>query len=91
MERSVHRVLGPYRVTFSPEAWRLIGIMSSAAFESLQLALERIAHSPARATAQAQSPLSATLDGLTVIYEVNDTDRTLTVVNIVQARSGEAP
>jgi hypothetical protein len=91
MERSVHRVAGAYRVTFSPEAWRLIGIMPSATFQSLQRALDRIADSPRRVATEVQSRLSATLDGLTVVYELDDAERTLTVVNIFRAGTGEAP
>jgi hypothetical protein len=91
MDRSVHRVAGAYRVTFSPEAWRLIGIMPSATFQSLQSALERIADSPRRVAAEVQSQLSATLDGLTVVYELNDGERTLIVVNIFRAGTGDSP
>jgi hypothetical protein len=85
MLRSTHRVAGSYRVTFSPEAWRLIGIMPSETFQSLQRALDRIASSPIRGTAGASTGLSATLDGLTVVYELNDADRILIVVNILRA------
>ncbi|KFE68132.1 hypothetical protein [Hyalangium minutum] len=56
--------------------------MPSATFQSLQRALERIAYAPGRAAAEAS--LSATLDGLTVIYELNDAERSLTVVNILR-------
>lgn len=84
MLRPIHRVAGSYRVTFSPEAWRLIGSMPSATFQSLQRALERIAYAPGRAAAEASIPLSATLDGLTVVYELNDAERSLTVVNILR-------
>jgi hypothetical protein len=90
MDRSVHRVAGQYRVTFSPEAWRLIGIMPSAAFQSLQLALERIAGSPPPVAADAPSPLRATLDGLTVVYELDEADRTLRVVDILREGFGVA-
>jgi hypothetical protein len=91
MERSAHRVAGPYRVTFTPEAWRLIGTMSSATFQSLQRALERIADAPRRGASEGASQLSATLEGLTVIYGVDDAERTLSVMNILQAGSGEVP
>jgi hypothetical protein len=91
MERSVHRVAGAYRVTFSPEAWRLIGIMSSAAFQSLQRALDLIADSPRRVATEEQSRLSATLDDLTVVYELDEAERTLIVVNIVRSGAGETP
>jgi hypothetical protein len=85
MQRPIHRVAGPYRVIFSPEAWRLIGIMPSAIFQSLQHALELIANFPSRAAAGTPTPMSATLDGLTVIYELDDAERILTVVNILRA------
>jgi hypothetical protein len=84
MQRPVHRVAGSYRVTFSPEAWRLIGIMPSVTFQSLQLALERIAGSHHRAPDGAPAELSATMDGLTVIYTVDDAERVLTVVDILK-------
>lgn len=89
MERFVHRVAGPYRVTFTPEAWRLIGTMPAAAFQSLQRALERIADAPRRGAFEEASQLSATLEGLTVIYAVDDAERTVSVVNILQAGSGK--
>ena len=85
MPRPIHRVAGSYRVIFSPEAWRLIGIMPSATFQSLQHALERIANSLGRAAAEAPAPPSATLDGLTVVYALDDAERILTVVNILRA------
>jgi len=85
MPRPIHRVAGSYRVIFSPEAWRLIGIMPSATFQSLQHALDRLASAPSRGAAEAPASLSATMDGLTVVYELNDEDRILTVVNILRA------
>lgn len=91
MERSVHRVLGPYRVTFSPEAWRLIGVMPSETFQSLQRALERVADAPGRSAPEEPSQRSATLDGLTVVYEVNDAERTVSVVDILKVGSGGVP
>lgn len=87
MQRSVHRVAGQYRVTFSSEAWRLIGIMPSATFQSLQVALDRIADAPPLAAAAARSPLRATLDGLTVVYEQDDAARVLRVLDIVREAS----
>jgi hypothetical protein len=88
MQRTVHRVAGSYQVTFSPEAWRLIGIMPSAAFQSLQLALERIAGAPRPVATEEQSRrMSATLDSLTVVYELDDAARTLTVLSILEADS----
>jgi protein gp37 len=86
-QRPVHRVAGPYRVTFSPEAWRLIGSMPSSTFQSLQRALERIADVLRRAGSETEPMLSATLDDLTIVYKLNDAERVLTVVNIFRANS----
>jgi hypothetical protein len=88
MQLPVHRVAGSYRVTFSPEAWRLIGSMPSSTFQSLQRALERIADSPRRAGAEPLPDLSATLDDLTIVYRLNDAVRVLTVVSILRTSSG---
>jgi hypothetical protein len=88
MQLSVHRVADSYRVTFSPEAWRLIGSMPSSTFQSLQRALERIADSPRRAGAEFAPDLSATLGDLTIVYKLNDAGRVLTVVNIFRVGSG---
>jgi hypothetical protein len=88
MQLPVHRVAGSYRVTFSPEAWRLIGSMPSKIFQSLQRALELIAGSPRRAGTELQSEQSATMDGLTIVYTLNDAERVLTVVNIFRVDSG---
>lgn len=88
MQRPVHRVAGSYRVTFSPEAWRLIGSMPSSLFQSLQRALELIADSPRRAGTESQPEQSATMDGLTIVYTLNDAERVLTVVNIFRVSSG---
>lgn len=85
MLRPTHRVAGSYRVTFSPEAWKLIGSMPSETFLSLQRALDLIASAPSRGAAGASTGLSATLDGLTVVYELNDAERILTVANILRA------
>lgn len=85
MPRPIHRVAGSYRVIFSPEAWRLIGIMPSGTFLSLQNALERIANASGRAAAELPTPLNTTLDGLTVVYALNDAERVLTVMNILRA------
>lgn len=88
MQLPVHRVAGSYRVTFSPEAWRLIGSMPSNTFQSLQRALERIADSPRRQATEAAPDLSASLDDLTIVYRLNDAERVLTVVNILRVGSG---
>lgn len=91
MQLPVHRVAGSYRVTFSPEAWRLIGSMPSTTFQSLQRALELIAGALRRVDPEAPTQLSATLDDLTIVYHLNDAERVLTVVNIFRADSRKVP
>jgi hypothetical protein len=91
MDRSIHRVAGPYRVTFSQQAWRLIGTMPAATFQSLQQVLDRIAEAPHRVATGGQSRLSASLDGLTVVFELDDAARTLTVVDVVETGPRQAP
>jgi hypothetical protein len=90
MQRPVHRVAGTYRVNFSPEAWRLIGIMPSTVFQSLQRALELLADASRRASPESPAELSATLDDLTILYTLNDAERVLTVVNILRADSNKS-
>jgi len=85
MQRLIQRVAGSYRVTFSSKVWRLIGSMPSVAFQELQLSLDRIADAPHRGTAEAQSLRSATLDGLTIVYTLDEAQRILTVVNVIRA------
>jgi hypothetical protein len=87
MPHPSQRVAGSYRVNFSPEAWKLIGLMPSTTFQSLQKALEQIAASPRLPAPATHSPLRATLDDLTVVYALNDTERSLTVLDILRTDS----
>lgn len=84
MDRSFQRVAGPYRVTFSQEAWKLIGTMPAVTFQSLQHALDRIAEAPHRVAAEGQSRRTATVDGLAIVYALDDAARTLIVVDVVE-------
>lgn len=90
MDRSIHRVAGPYRVTFSPDTWKLIGTMPTAIFQSLQRALESIAEVPHQGSTEGPGWRRAALDGLTVVYELDHSARTLTVLEVVEAGSRQA-
>jgi hypothetical protein len=82
MSHPAHRVAGRYRVTFSPEAWKLIGLMPSAIFQSLQVMLEHLADAPRRLAEVPSTEMSVTMDHLTVVYRLDDKERTLTVLDI---------
>jgi plasmid stabilization system protein ParE len=90
MQRLSHRVAGTYRVTFSPEVWRLIGSMPAESFQQLQVALERLADAPHRGIPEVQSRRRASLKGLTIVYELDEAERFLTVVSVVRAGAEEA-
>jgi mRNA-degrading endonuclease RelE of RelBE toxin-antitoxin system len=85
MSRASPRTVGPYRVNFSPEAWKQVGRISSGAFFSLQESLESIAGrmGSERPTDEgAHSELHAEVAGLRVIYQRDDETRTLTLLDI---------
>jgi mRNA-degrading endonuclease RelE of RelBE toxin-antitoxin system len=90
MRRSPSRVAGPYRVNFSPEAWKKIGRISSGAFFALQEALEHIAGEMGSERPHdegAHSELHTEVEGLRVIYQRDDDTRTLTLLEIRPASS----
>ena len=85
MPRSPPEVTGPYRVNFSPEAWKQVGRISSGAFFELQEALERIASGmgPKRPQDEgAHSELHADVAGFRITYQRDDETRTLTMLAI---------
>lgn len=85
MTSSPSRVAGPYRVNFSPEAWKQIGRLSSGAFFAIQETLERIAGRMGSARPQdegAHTELHTDVAGLRVIYQRDDETRTLTLLDI---------
>jgi hypothetical protein len=84
MLRSHTRVAGPYRVTFSPEAWKEIGRLSGGTFLALQDALDRLAQQGS--SAPADSPpqeVTFQLRALVIQCERDDTTRTLTVQRLI--------
>jgi mRNA-degrading endonuclease RelE of RelBE toxin-antitoxin system len=88
MPRSPHRAAGLYRVTFSSDVWKRIGLISSETFHALQAALEAIASDLGAARPDgedAQSEIRATVAGLVLTYQRDDATRTLTLLDFSEA------
>lgn len=88
MLRSLPRIAGPYRVVFTPQTWKAIGQMPTALFDALEQAVDDLAEKCGRLNAsmpQVQGPLRLTVEGLTILYERDDTARVITLTEIVQA------
>jgi hypothetical protein len=89
MFRQHARVAGAYRVTFSPEAWKEIGRLSSSTFVALQEALEQLAQqSRPGSTSDQTTAITFTVDGLVVHCERDDKTRTLILQRVTPAISG---
>ena len=89
MLRSHTRVAGPYRVTFSPEAWREIGRLSGGTFLALQETLDRIAQQGHAAPAGGgPQEITFKLRALVIQCERDDATRTLTVQRLVSVKEG---
>jgi hypothetical protein len=91
MHRTLPRVAGPYRVVFSSQAWKEIGLMPTGGFDALRLAVEDLADRCSRLNARPSAQpvrLSFTVDGRTVLYERDDAARTLTLMEIHQPSTG---
>jgi mRNA-degrading endonuclease RelE of RelBE toxin-antitoxin system len=84
MPRSPTRIFSPYRVSFSPEAWRKIGRIKTPEFQALHAAMEGIA-----ATITAPRPdgegstteLRAQAAGMQIVFQRDDENQILTLVD----------
>ena len=92
MLRSYTRVAGPYRVTFSPEAWREIGRLSGGTFLALQETLDRIAQQGLSTVPAESAPREITfkLRTLVIQCERDDSSRTLTVQRLISLKEDSA-
>ncbi|WP_224368670.1 type II toxin-antitoxin system RelE family toxin [Hyalangium versicolor] len=89
MFRQHTRVAGAYRVTFSPEAWKEIGRLSSGTFQALQEALEQLAQQSKPGTADsASTSLTFSIDSLIIHCERDDQSRTLILQHVFPAPRG---
>lgn len=88
MLRSYTRVAGPYRVTFSPEAWKEIGRVSGGTFLALQETLDRIAQQGLSTVPPQSTPTELTfkLRTLVIHCERDDATRTLTVQRLISLK-----
>ena len=88
MLRSYTRVAGPYRVTFSPEAWKEIGRLSGGTFLALQETLDRIAQQGLSTVPADSAPKEITfkLRSLVIHCERDDSSRTLTVQRLLTVK-----
>jgi hypothetical protein len=63
--------------------------MPAVTFQSLQRVLDRIAEAPHRVAAEG-ARRTAILDGLMVVFELDDAARALTVVDVVEKASRQS-
>jgi hypothetical protein len=88
MHRHLPRVASPYRVVFTPQAWREIGLMPTARFEAFQHAVDDLAVKCGRLNVPATGHpelLRFSVEGLVVTYERDDAGRTLKLVDLLRA------
>jgi hypothetical protein len=88
MLRSRVRSTVPHRVTFSPDAWKKVGLSPLTTFQALQQAVDTIASAIGTRRPpgeDAQTELCAQAAGLLIIYQRDDVTRTLTIVDFLPA------
>jgi hypothetical protein len=75
-------------VTFSPDAWKKVGLSPAATFQALQVAVDNIASSMGTRRPpgeDARTELCAQAAGLLIVYQRDDETRTVTVVDFLPA------
>lgn len=88
MHRIAPRVSGPYRVVFTPQTWKEIGLMPTALFDALQGAVDTLAMQCGRSSepaSEAPRRQRLTVEALVVTYERDDAARVITLVDISRA------
>jgi hypothetical protein len=93
MPRLAPRATGPYRVVFTPQTWKEIGLMPTALFDAFQRAVDDLAEKCGRLSGPApekQPGLRFNVDVLVVTYERDDATRVITLVDITRAHT-ESP
>lgn len=89
MFRQHSRVAGAYRVTFSPEAWKEIGRLSSTTFMALQEALDQLAQQGRPgSSSEPNTAISFMVDCLRVHCERDEQSRTLILQRVTPAAPG---
>jgi hypothetical protein len=92
MHRTLPRATSPYRVVFTSQAWKEVGLMPTALFDAFQRAVDDLAAKYGKLNApvaeqSARQHLSVAT--LVVTYERDDAARTLMLVEI--RRTPESP
>ncbi|MFP2907038.1 hypothetical protein ACLESD_18725 [Pyxidicoccus sp. 3LFB2] len=85
MHRIAPRATGPYRVVFTPQTWKEIGLMPTALFDAFQGAVDELAEKCGRSVEPASEEprrQRLTLEVLVVTYERDDAARVITLVDI---------
>jgi hypothetical protein len=75
-------------VTFSPDAWKKVGLSHAATFQALQRAVDNIASSMGSRRPpgeDARTELTVQAAGLLIIYQRDDATRTVTIVDFLPA------
>ncbi len=88
MLRSRVRVAAPHRVTFSPDAWKKVGLSPAATFQALQRAVDNIASAMGGRRPlgeNSQTELTVQVAGMLIIYQRDDMTRTVTIVDFLPA------
>lgn len=89
MHRPAPQLTRPYQISFSPQAWSLVGSMASDTFKALRAALDTIAQGEEHPGAEGTSPVrSAAVGEWVVLYERDTRGRLLTVRNLVRRQGG---
>jgi hypothetical protein len=92
MHRNLPRATGPYRVVFTPQAWKEVGLMPTALFDAFQRAVDDLAAKYGRLNvpaAELPARQHLTVATLVVTYERDDAARALMLVEI--RRPPESP
>jgi mRNA-degrading endonuclease RelE of RelBE toxin-antitoxin system len=90
MPHSSTSAAGSYRVTFSAEAWKRIGMLPHSTFQALQAALDDVANTLGSGRPSGEhtnTELRAQAAGLSIVYQRDDATRTITLVDFLPAPS----
>lgn len=88
MSRPAPYLARPYQISFSPQAWSLVGSMAAETFKALRMALDTIAQGADEGPSAEGTLRSSTVGEWVVLYERDARSRLLTVRNLVRRQAG---
>ncbi len=91
MPRPAPPLTRPYQISFSPQAWSLVGSMKAETFKALRAALDTIAQGAEEGPGAGGALRSSTVGEWVVLYERDPRGRLLTVRNLVRRSGGGGP